>query len=191
MAPQKPGDSICPIGAPTMTTIHSFPPIARADARVLILGSMPGKRSLERNEYYAHPRNAFWPIAADILGFDVEQDYEARKRALVQSRAALWDVLRTCTRATSLDADIVESSVVANDFAGFLATHRRIGLICFNGAKAEQYFVRRVVPALENLSHRIETVRLPSTSPAHAALSFTQKLEIWRKALSFLTESAD
>ncbi len=174
-----------------MTTIQSFPPVAREDARVLILGSMPGKMSLERNQYYAHPRNVFWPIAADILGFDVEQDYESRKRALMQGRAALWDVLRTCTRTTSLDSDIVDSSIVTNDFSSFLAAHRRIRLICFNGTKAEQYFLRRVVPALESASQRIETVRLPSTSPAHAALSFTQKLEIWRKALYFLTESAD
>ena len=167
-----------------MTTIHSFPPLSRADANVLILGSMPGRMSLQRKQYYAHPRNAFWPIVGELFGFDANLSYRQRRGALEQSRTAVWDVLKTCTRSTSLDSDIIESSIVTNDFNRFFSRHPDICLIVFNGAKAEQVFLRNVIPELDSPQRDIPRVRLPSTSPAHAAMSFDQKLRSWRQALT-------
>jgi TDG/mug DNA glycosylase family protein len=160
--------------------VRSFPPIARSNARVLILGSMPGVASLAVGEYYAHPRNAFWPIMGAVFGAGPELPYEARVERLVAQRVAVWDVLKTCFRGGSLDSSIVEDSIVPNDFAGFFAAHPKIERVCFNGAKAEQAFRRYVLPALDV---EMEYVRLPSTSPAHAGMSFAKKLAVWQEEL--------
>lgn len=161
-----------------MTEVFSFPPIAQADARLLILGSMPGKASLEANQYYAHPRNLFWPILGELVGASPALDYVERTRRLTANGIALWDVLKSCHRPGSLDADIDKSTMVANDFAAFFASHPHINRVFFNGATAEQAFRRYVLPTLE--AETLILHRLPSTSPAHAALSFHQKLESWR-----------
>ncbi len=101
-------------------TVHSFPPIARADARVLILGSMPSEASLAAGQYYGHPRNAFWPILAELLGFDHRIPYDQRVQAVLQARVAVWDVLASCVRPGSADADIDAESILVNDFETFL-----------------------------------------------------------------------
>ncbi len=163
-----------------MPFVHSFAPIAAPDATRLILGSMPGKRSLAEGQYYAHPQNSFWKILGHLLGFDPALPYAARCAALTAGGVALWDVLATCTRSSSLDSDIVESSIVANDFAGFLAAHPKIRAIYFNGAKAEASFMRHVVPTLSPPLKTLPCRRLPSTSPAHAAMRFETKLVAWR-----------
>lgn len=160
--------------------VYSFPPIARADARVLILGSMPSVASLRAGQYYAHPQNAFWRIMGEIAGVAREMPYEVRARRLVARKIALWDVLKTCVRPGSGDSEIVEDSIVPNDFAGFFAAHRRIRRVLFNGSKAEQAFRRYV---LSSLDIELDYTRLPSTSPAHAARTYKQKLAIWRHAL--------
>jgi len=157
--------------------VESFPPVASPDARCLILGSMPGVASLRAARYYAHPRNAFWPIMGELLGFPPEQPYAARLQALQSAGIALWDVIAGCRRRGSLDADIVGSSVRPNDFAGFFARHRAIRRVCFNGGAAEQAFRRHVQPQLDLAG--IELCRLPSTSPAHAGLSRADKLAAW------------
>lgn len=163
-----------------MSFVHSFAPIAAPDATRLILGSMPGKRSLAARQYYAHPQNSFWKILGHLLGFDPALPYAARCAALTAGGVALWDVLATCTRSSSLDSDIVESSIVANDFAGFLAAHPKIRAFYFNGAKAETSFTRHVVPTLSAALKTLPRRRLPSTSPAHAAMRFETKLAAWR-----------
>ena len=157
---------------------RSFPPLAAPGARLLILGSMPGLASLAAGQYYAHPRNAFWPIMGELLGFSPGLDYPARVAALHQAGVAVWDVLYSCRRQGSLDSAIEDDSLVANDLTGFLAGHPTIRHIFFNGAKAESCFRRHVTLTLPE--RRIAFTRLPSTSPAHAGLSFERKLDAWR-----------
>ena len=161
-----------------MTRVHSFEPIASDDAEVLILGSMPGKASLEANQYYAHPRNAFWKIIERACGVDCEMSYADRVEILTANRIALWDVLKTCTRESSLDSDIVESSIVPNDFESFFAAHPNLNRIYFNGAMAEKSYRKHVLPRLGEQS-RLRYARLPSTSPAHAALTLEAKITAW------------
>lgn len=164
-----------------MTRLRSFAPLARADARVLILGSMPGVASLEAQQYYAHPRNAFWPIMLGLFGIDPAWPYPDRCAALLNQRIAVWDVLKYCQRPGSLDAAIRPDSIVANDFPGFFSRHRQVAAVFFNGAAAERLFKRHAYPhqAPPSADKRIYK-RLPSTSPAHAAMSLQQKLDQWQ-----------
>lgn len=159
-----------------MTTVHSFAPIVDVSAHTLILGSTPGIASLDADEYYAHSRNAFWPIMGALFGAGPSVPYEHRTSILTTNGIAVWDVLKLCTRHGSLDSAIVESSIETNDLAGLLDEHRSIERVFFNGAKAENSFQRYVAP----LPRTLTTVRLPSTSPAHASLSFERKLDAWR-----------
>lgn len=163
-----------------MNPVTSFAPLSRPSAKVLILGSMPGVASLAAQQYYAHPRNAFWPIMASIAGFDAAAPYAARVEALTRGGFALWDVLQSCVRTGSLDSSIRAGSRVPNDFAAFFSAHPGIRLVCFNGAEAQQSFARHVLPGLR--IDGLRYVRLPSTSPAHA-LPFEHKLAAWRAAL--------
>jgi TDG/mug DNA glycosylase family protein len=156
----------------------SFAPNADSKARILILGSIPGRESLRAERYYAHPRNQFWPIMATLLGFAPELPYAERLQALQHHGIALWDVMRSCQRAGSLDASIEPDSVEANDFADFFRSHPGIHSVFFNGATAQATYNKHVLPGLPALSLRY--TRLPSTSPAHASLSLEQKLEAWK-----------
>jgi hypoxanthine-DNA glycosylase len=161
--------------------IRSFAPVAAKTARVLILGSMPGVESLRAAQYYAHPRNAFWRIMGDLVGASPDLPYVARTRKLRQAGIALWDVLAACAREGSLDAAIDEHSIIANDLVSFLAQHHFITHVYFNGATAERCFRLHVQPALE--AGALKLHRLPSTSPAHAARSYAEKLRAWRVIL--------
>lgn len=162
----------------TTMLAHSFPPIARPDSTVLILGTMPGKVSLREQQYYAHPRNLFWSITGDILGFDSESAYAERVSSLETRGVALWDVLQSCTRKSSLDSDIDMSTIVPNDFNHFFAAHSHIRKVCFNGAKAAALYSRHVQPHLRG-APEVEYLQLPSTSPANAAISRAEKLRAW------------
>lgn len=153
--------------------IYSFPPVVNDDARVLILGSMPGVLSLAENQYYAHPRNLFWPIMGSLFGAGRDVAYEQRLRLLQDHRIALWDVLHSCQRDGSLDSDI--QCEVANNFATFFNTYPQITHVFFNGGKAESSFRKHV----RDVGQGLVMTRLPSTSPAHASLSFEEKLAAW------------
>lgn len=162
---------------------NSFAPVFAADARVLVVGSMPGRRSLAAQQYYAHPRNAFWPIVGGCLGFAPALPYAERLRWLGAAGIALWDVLASCERPGSLDADVRLADATTNDFAWLFAQCPRLLHVLCNGALAHTQFVRRVVPQLD--ANRTPTVhRLPSTSPAHAGLSAAAKLAAWREGLA-------
>jgi hypoxanthine-DNA glycosylase len=163
--------------------IRSFPPVADAQATVLILGSMPGKESLKQNQYYAHPQNAFWQIMGDLVGTHPNLPYPQRLHVLTATHIALWDVLHSCEREGSLDSDIEQEK--ANDFAAFFARYPRITCVYFNGAKAEQSF-KRFVLGKQKLPP-LEFARLPSTSPAHAGMRYEEKLKVWREAMSWVS----
>lgn len=153
-----------------------FPPVARGDARVLILGSLPSVASIAAGQYYAHPQNAFWRIMGRLVG--AAGPYEQRCDALAAARIALWDVLKQSVRPGSMDADIRIETAEVNDFKAFLDEHPGVELICFNGRKAEQMF--RKLVKLETLPC---LASLPSTSPAYASMSFDEKLEAWRRTI--------
>ena len=161
---------------------RGFPPLARRDARVLILGSMPSRESLAQRRYYAHPRNAFWPILAQLLGIEAS-DYATRAARAQDRGIAIWDVLGECTRPGSLDSAIDERTAVVNDFPTFFREHGEIRRIFFNGAKAESIFLRRVLPGLDKGAAGLPWQRLPSTSPAHAGMRLDDKREAWRAIL--------
>ena len=162
--------------------LHAFPPLVDEHAHTLILGSMPGEASLQAGQYYAHPRNGFWPIVAAVMGFAADLPYPERCAALLARGCALWDVLATCERTGSLDADIRNGT--PNDFPAFFADYPHITRVFFNGSTAEGEFRRKVLPELTRLgiAPRLALHRLPSTSPAHAACSRAEKIKRWREA---------
>jgi TDG/mug DNA glycosylase family protein len=168
-----------------MSRVYSFEPIANIDAKVLILGSMPGAASLRAGEYYAHPRNHFWRLLQALTGLDPASSYALRIQALQSANIALWDVLHSCSREGSMDASIDKTSQTANDFQTFFAQHPGITHVFFNGSAAERIFRRVVLPTLK-LKH-IEYMRLPSSSPANASFTFERKLEAWKSVLSCLS----
>lgn len=169
---------------PGMTS-QSFPPVASPNARLLILGSFPGERSLRDQRYYAHPRNAFWPIMEALFADGASLDYAARCRLLTDARIALWDVLLTTQRQGSLDSAIVPESAVPNAIGDFLSAHPGIHTICFNGSTAATLFQRHIAPGLARLPN-LRLLRLPSTSPAYAGMSFEGKLAAWRVVAEYV-----
>jgi len=166
-----------------MPRVRSFPPIADARARVLILGSMPGTASLAAGQYYAHAHNLFWHILGEITGVGPGAAYAARARALQAHGIALWDVLETCVRTGSLDSAIDDATARANDFVSFYRAHPGIAQVFFNGAKAEASYRRQVLPMLTQGSGPAAYARLPSTSPANASMSRAYKHRVWKQAL--------
>jgi TDG/mug DNA glycosylase family protein len=136
------------------------------------------------NQYYAHSRNAFWKIMATLFDFSKDADYRARLDALKANHIALWDVIGECVRPGSLDSRIENGSIVINDFPALFENCPDIRKICFNGAMAEKQFMKSVYPVIEGDSiNDMTLIRLPSTSPAMASLSFEQKLVEWSVAL--------
>ncbi len=164
-----------------------FPPVADKQARLLILGSMPGVKSLEENQYYAHPQNSFWPIMCELLQAPTGLSYKQRKKLLLTYGIALWDVLNSCYREGSLDANIKQQTIMVNDFSAFYQKHPGIGQVFFNGSKAEQLYNKYVLVDLDHTYQQLPRCRLPSTSPAHAMLSRARKKELWKP----VTEALD
>jgi len=160
---------------------RGFPPLAGPQATVLVLGSLPGRASLDAYQYYAHSRNAFWRIVAELLQVSPDSSYTQRVDALTRSHIAVWDVLRSGVRpASSLDSAIVASTVVPNDFTAFFTAHPQVSRVFFNGAAAENLYRRHVLPALQQPHCELRLARLPSTSPANARLDFDAKREAWQ-----------
>ena len=158
--------------------IQGFDPIAARDARLLILGSMPGVASLEAQQYYAHGRNAFWPIMGELFGAGPDKPYPERQAILMAKGVAVWDVLQFCRREGSLDSNI--KAEVPNDFAAFFAAHPHIRRIALNGGKAAKSFDKYAAP---HCPPSAVATPVPSTSPAYASMNFVRKCELWRAAL--------
>ena len=163
-----------------------FPPISSESSQVLILGSFPGKLSLEKQQYYAHQRNSFWPVMGKLLEFDPLISYQRRIDTLKENNIALWDVLASCVRPGSLDSSIVPRSMVINDFVEFFSNSLKVKTLFFNGRKAEIEFTRQVLIHRDVQSRNLVLQCLPSTSPAMAMLSFNQKVEAWSVIKKFL-----
>lgn len=164
--------------------IRSFAPLIRADARVLVLGSMPGTASLAAGRYYAHPRNQFWPIMDRLCGAGPALPYLERLERLQQHGIALWDVLACCVRHGSLDAAIERRGATPNDLPALLRQHPGIGLVCCNGLVAYRLLLRHHGGALAGTLPWVRCVRLPSTSPANAGMSAAARLAAWEAAFS-------
>jgi hypoxanthine-DNA glycosylase len=158
---------------------YCLAPIEDATAECLILGSLPGRKSLEMQQYYAHPQNLFWKLIARIYDAESTLPYTRRVEILTANGIALWDVLAAAERPGSLDSSIVSKSAQANDFADFYRTHPQIRRVYFNGRKAEELYRRFVLPRLSAEFAAIRYVSMPSTSPAHAGMPFAEKLVRW------------
>lgn len=157
----------------------SFPPVWRADARVLVLGSLPGERSLAESRYYAHPYNQFWRLMGAVLELDLPADYEARLTALTERGVALWDVIGQARRRGSLDGAIRDHQ--PNDLSGLVGQLPQLRAIGFNGGSAAR-IGRRQLGAHGGLVQ----LDLPSSSPAFTR-SFDSKLSAWLQLRPFLT----
>jgi hypoxanthine-DNA glycosylase len=168
---------------------EGFPWVADSGCRVLVLGSMPGRASLAATQYYAHPRNVFWEIMGALFGAGRELDYPARLARLRASGVALWDVAHRCRRPGSLDAAIERDSVEPNDFTALFSACPALGRVFFNGATAETLYRRLVRPQKPEGGRSVGYHRLPSTSPAYAALGFEAKLAQWRELRAALAGS--
>lgn len=163
-----------------MSLLQGLPPAVREDARVLVLGSMPGEASLRQAQYYGHPRNRFWPLMAALYGVDAAAPYPQRILELNAAGVGLWDVIGQCVRAGSLDSAIESGSEVANPIAALCAQLPGLRAIGLNGAKAAQAFARHVMPELDGAMRSRLTIRaLPSTSPANASYALSQLQAEW------------
>lgn len=160
---------------------YGLPAVWQADAQILILGSLPGVASLQAAQYYAHPRNQFWPLLQQLFGIDASQSYDDRIAALQQQRLALWDLIGAAERPGSLDSAINTASMQLNDFSTLLQDLPALKAIWLNGGTAAKAWQKRVKAGL-NLPVTVQVFTLPSSSPAHAALRFTDKLQHWQHA---------
>ncbi|HEY9253199.1 MAG TPA: DNA-deoxyinosine glycosylase [Stenotrophomonas sp.] len=157
----------------------------RSDCRVLVLGSMPGVASLRATQYYAHPRNRFWPLMSRLLAVD-GPGYDERVAQLQAAGIGLWDVVGQCARVGSLDAAIERDSVVPNPLPECLAELGQLRVVACNGAEAHRLWQRWVAPRLPRGAQAIPLLALPSTSPANAAFSLERLAGEWQRLLGFL-----
>jgi hypoxanthine-DNA glycosylase len=146
---------------------------------VLVVGTLPGQASLAARQYYAQPHNAFWRLIEDLCGVERALPYRERVAALLERGVGVWDVCASACRPGSLDSSIARESIVPNDFSRLFRRRPHIELVCFNGATAAALYRRLVIPTLDETGRAVRTVVLPSTSPAHAGMSYTQKLARW------------
>jgi hypoxanthine-DNA glycosylase len=160
--------------------VRGFEAIAAPDARVLVLGTIPGKRSLAAGEYYANPGNAFWFVISRLLDVSLELSYQTRAQLVTRAKVAIWDVLQAAERTGSADSGIVRGSEVPNDFRKFFDRHPRLRAVFFNGKKAEKLYRTLVVPMLGCHATAVALRSLPSTSPANTRLDKEGKLKAWR-----------
>jgi len=154
----------------------SFDPISGPDTTILILGTIPGDKSLELGEYYGHPRNKFWKIISTITGNELPMTYEAKKALLLKTTIGVWDVAHKAIRKGSLDSAILNEE--PNDLESFIENHTNLKVIGFNGAKSQALYDKHF-----SRKSGIKYIALPSTSPANTTLTFDTSCEQWRQLL--------
>ena len=159
--------------------IFSFPPIIDESSEILILGSIPGQKSLEKQEYYAHPQNKFWRIIFELFNEELTTDYAERIKILEKHHIALWDVIDTCERKGSLDSEIRNEE--ANKIGELLHNYPNIKAIFCNGQKSHKNLMKILTK-----DFHLPIIVLPSTSPAHASLKYEEKLLSWQKIKNYL-----
>jgi len=162
---------------PDSNEISSFLPIIDENARILILGSIPGQESLRKQEYYANPRNHFWKILFDLIGAQLPRAYSQRVLLIKKHGIGLWDVIESCSRQGSLDSNIKHEN--PNDFNWLFSKYPNIKSVFFNGAKAYEVYKKKI--GFDLLSG-INYEKLPSTSPANTQ-TYDKKLEEWKKIM--------
>jgi double-stranded uracil-DNA glycosylase len=163
--------------------ICGFSALVNMDSKVLVLGSAPSQDSLKKQQYYGHDRNAFWFIIASLFDTQELTTYEQKVTLLLNQGIAVWDVLQSCQREGSLDANINPQTITVNDFNVFFKTYPLVRTVFFNGQAAEKIFQRRVLPGL---AYGVDYYRLPSTSPAYAAMTLDEKKKQWQQILVML-----
>ena len=159
--------------------IFSFPPIIDESSEILILGSIPGQKSLEKQEYYAHPQNKFWRIIFELFNEIFTTDYTKKIQILEKHHIALWDVIDTCERKGSLDSEIRNEE--ANKIEELLHNYPNIKAIFCNGQKSYKNLQK-----ILSKDFHLPIIALPSTSPAHASLRYEEKLKSWKMVLNYL-----
>jgi len=157
----------------------AFPPIVDENCQILLLGTMPGDRSLSLQQYYGHAGNHFWKLIYTLFNVPLDSDYEARKQFLLTHHIALWDVLESCTCEGSLDSNI--KNEVVNDFSEFYKQYPAITHVFFDSKKAEQFYLKYVKQNESKIYHL-----LPSPSRANASKTFEQKLAAWKEILLYI-----
>lgn len=164
-----------------MTIKRSFPPVVDADTRVLVLGSLPGDVSLAQGQYYAHRQNRFWHLMGDVIGEALpSMEYDARLQALLDHRMGLWDVIAKAKREGSLDSSIRDHAT--NDLAALVAGLPNLAAVAFNGGTAAKIGML----ALTESGVSLDLIRLPSSSPAYAAVPYAEKLRAWEALRKWL-----
>ena len=162
-----------------MQKISSFPPIINNESKILILGSIPGVKSLEMQQYYAHPQNKFWKIIFELFNEKFTTVYKERIEILEKHHIALWDVIDNCEREGSLDSEIRNEE--ANKIGELLHNYHNIKAIFCNGQKSYKNLLK-ILPK----DFHLPIIVLPSTSPAHASLRYEEKLKSWKMVLNYL-----
>ncbi len=157
------------------------------DAKILVLGSAPSVKSLEQQEYYAHPQNAFWWIMSHIFKFDINLPYKDRQKLLIEEGVLVWDVLASCQRSGSLDSQIQSATQVANNIPELLGSQASIKAILCNGGTAFR-LLKKHHPDLFNETYDI--LQMPSTSPAYASLNRQEKLKKWMSIKQYTAKNS-
>jgi len=161
-----------------MSRINSFPPIVDEHSEILILGSVPGVKSLEMQQYYAFPQNQFWRLMFHLFDEEFSTDYNTRLKLLKNNKIALWDVIESCVRKGSLDTEIKDE--IDNNIPLLIENHPHIKTIFCNGQKSYKNLVK-----ILGKNFKIPIVVLPSTSPLHT-VKFEEKLESWKVIKDYL-----
>ena len=163
----------------------SFLPNINKKSEFLILGSMPGLKSLEKQQYYAHPQNRFWKLMELLCNADnlSNLDYKNKLQILLKNKIALWDVIQSCNRNGSLDSNI--QNEIPNNIPELLNQFPNIKIICLNGNKSYCAFKKHFPKTLE----QYKCYKLPSTSPANAKYKLQDLYQEWSKAINVLEAS--